>query len=70
MLLRTGTNFLQWGVEMSEKRLNIGLLISEYCDIFAREVCNGAMYAAEEMDAHNPNDLALSLSCRTREFDS
>lgn len=37
---------------MSEKRLNIGLLISEYCDIFAREVCNGAMYAAEEMDAN------------------
>lgn len=37
---------------MSGKRLNIGLLISEYCDIFAREVCNGAMYAAEEMDAN------------------
>lgn len=37
---------------MSEKRLNIGLLISEYCDIFAREVCNGAMYAAEEMDVN------------------
>ncbi len=37
---------------MEKKRLNIGLLISEYCDIFAREVCVGAMYAAEEMDAN------------------
>ena len=37
---------------MDKKRLNIGLLISEYCDIFAREVCIGAMYAAEEMDAN------------------
>lgn len=37
---------------MEKKRLNIGLLISEYCDIFARKVCMGAMYAAEEMDAN------------------
>jgi diguanylate cyclase (GGDEF)-like protein len=37
---------------MDKKRLSIGLLISEYCDIFAREVCMGAMYAAEEMDAN------------------
>lgn len=37
---------------MEKKRLNIGLLISEYCDIFAREVCIGSMYAAEEMDAN------------------
>lgn len=37
---------------MDEKRLNIALLISEYRDIFAREVCSGAMYAAEEMDAN------------------
>lgn len=37
---------------MSEKRLNIGLLISEYRDVFAREVCNGAMYAAEEEDVN------------------
>lgn len=37
---------------MSGKRLNIGLLISEYRDIFAREVCNGAMYAAEEEDVN------------------
>jgi diguanylate cyclase (GGDEF)-like protein len=37
---------------MDRKRLSIGLLISEYCDIFAREVCMGAMYAAEEMDAN------------------
>lgn len=37
---------------MSRKRLNIGLLISEYGDTFARDVCIGAMYAAEEMDAN------------------
>lgn len=37
---------------MGKERLNIGLLISEYCDTFAREVCIGAMYAAEEMDAN------------------
>ncbi len=37
---------------MSRKRLNIGLLISEYRDTFARDVCIGAMYAAEEMDAN------------------
>ena len=37
---------------MGKERINIGLLISEYCDIFAREVCVGAMHAAEEMDAN------------------
>lgn len=37
---------------MGKKRLNIGLLINEYSDIFAREVCTGAMYAAEEIDAN------------------
>lgn len=37
---------------MGKVRINIGLLISEYCDIFAREVCVGAMHAAEEMDAN------------------
>lgn len=37
---------------MGKKRLNIGLLINEYCDIFAREVCTGAMYAAEEIDVN------------------
>lgn len=37
---------------MSGKRLNIGFLINEYRDIFAREVCIGAMEAAEEMDAN------------------
>lgn len=37
---------------MGKKRLNIGLLINEYSDIFAKEVCTGAMYAAEEIDAN------------------
>ncbi|MGN0133012.1 MAG: GGDEF domain-containing protein [Lachnospiraceae bacterium] len=37
---------------MGKRRLNIGLLINEYCDIFAKEVCTGAMYAAEEIDAN------------------
>lgn len=37
---------------MGKKRLNIGLLINEYSDIFAKEVCAGAMYAAEEIDAN------------------
>lgn len=37
---------------MSGKRLNIGLLINEYRDIFAREVCIGAMEAAKEVDAN------------------
>lgn len=37
---------------MGKERINVGLLISEYCDIFAREVCVGAMHAAEEMDAN------------------
>lgn len=37
---------------MGKKRLNIGLLINEYCELFAKEVSVGAMYAAEEMDAN------------------
>ena len=37
---------------MAKERLNIGLLINEYCDIFAKEVCIGAMHAAEEIDAN------------------
>lgn len=37
---------------MGKKRLNVGLFVSEYRDIFANEVCVGAMYAAEEMDVN------------------
>lgn len=37
---------------MTKDRLNIGLLISEYRDVFTREVCIGAMEAAEEMDVN------------------
>jgi len=37
---------------MAKKRLNVGLLISEYSDTFATRVCNGAMVAAEEMDVN------------------
>ncbi len=37
---------------MGLKRLNIALLISELEDPFGEEICKGASYAAEEMDAN------------------